>query len=137
MLAVIVCGGRAYAKRDRVFEVLDEQQPSFVIEGAGWPEKTPPEKRTGAGWWAHCWRVERGIRGDSYPANWRQLGDRAGPTRNQQMLFALRGLGKGYAIRVIAFPGGDGTANMVGRARAAGVTVVEVDAAPTAQGRLF
>jgi hypothetical protein len=53
------------------------------------------------------------------------------------MLLALRGMSKGHTIRVIAFPGGNGTADMVGRARAAGVTIIEVDAPPTAQGRLF
>lgn len=61
-----------------------------------------------------------------YPADWFPNGrsgglDRsAGVRRNQKMLDAEK------PDRVIAFPGGKGTADMVTRARAAGVEVIEI-----------
>ena len=51
------------------------------------------------------------------PARWAELGRRAGPIRNQEMLDLWVPDG------VVAFPGGAGTADMVARARAACVTV--------------
>jgi DNA-binding MurR/RpiR family transcriptional regulator len=51
-----------------------------------------------------------------YPADWHKHGKAAGPIRNQQML------GTGIDL-VIAFSGGRGTADMVNRARRAGVAV--------------
>lgn len=56
-----------------------------------------------------------------YPANWDRDGKAAGPIRNQQMLV------EGKPDLVIAFPGGRGTADMVRRAKAAGVEVIEID----------
>lgn len=57
---------------------------------------------------------------EPYPANWKKHGKAAGPIRNQHML------DEGKPDLVIAFPGGRGTADMVARARKAGVKVVEV-----------
>jgi len=54
-------------------------------------------------------------------ANWRTHGKAAGPIRNQQML------DEGRPHLVVAFPGGTGTADMVRRAKAAGVPVMEVE----------
>jgi len=53
-------------------------------------------------------------------ANWAGLGRKAGPIRNQEML------DQGRPNMVVAFPGGRGTADMVRRARGAGVEVIEV-----------
>jgi len=55
-----------------------------------------------------------------YKADWHLHGKAAGPKRNQRML------DHGRPKRVIAFPGGKGTADMVDRARVAGVDVIEV-----------
>lgn len=44
----------------------------------------------------------------------------AGPKRNQRML------DKGKPDLVLAFPGGDGTADMVRKAKSAGVPIIEV-----------
>jgi hypothetical protein len=53
-------------------------------------------------------------------ADWAGLGRKAGPIRNEQML------SEGQPHLVVAFPGGRGTAHMVGIARAAGVEVIEI-----------
>src|SRR5690606_30354012 len=55
----------------------------------------------------------------AYPADWRRHGRAAGPIRNQEMADAGADL-------CIAFPGGRGTADMVRRARAAGIPVRSV-----------
>jgi hypothetical protein len=60
---------------------------------------------------------ETGIEEIVFPADWKMYGRRAGPIRNQQML------DEGKPDLVVAFPGGRGTADMVGRARTAGIEV--------------
>jgi hypothetical protein len=69
-----------------------------------------------AGEWADVFGVPFRI----FPANWKKHGRAAGPMRNQQML------DEGKPDLVIAFPGGSGTADMVRRAKAAGVPVETV-----------
>lgn len=53
-----------------------------------------------------------------FPADWKKYGKSAGFIRNQQML------DEGQPDLVIAFSGGRGTADMVNRAKKAGVEVV-------------
>lgn len=55
-----------------------------------------------------------------YHADWNAHGRSAGPIRNAKML------AEGKPDLVVAFPGGKGTAHMVGIARKAGVPVVEM-----------
>ena len=57
-----------------------------------------------------------------YPADWDTHGRGAGPIRNKQMLE------EGKPDLVIAFPGGKGTANMIGQAKEAGIPVREIEA---------
>lgn len=54
------------------------------------------------------------------PEEWETLGKKAGVLRNQRML------DDGKPDVVIAFPGGRGTADMISRAKKAGVKVIEV-----------
>lgn len=72
--------------------------------------------RFGGDWAAieHCLLEE-------FPAAWEHHGRAAGPIRNRQMLK------EGKPDLVIAFPGGNGTANMVKQARQAGVEVIEIE----------
>lgn len=58
-----------------------------------------------------------------YPADWDTHGKKAGFIRNQQML------DEGKPDLVVAFPGGNGTADMVRRARKAGIEVKEIKGA--------
>lgn len=57
---------------------------------------------------------------EEYLADWAKHGKAAGPIRNQHMLDHCK------PDLVVAFPGGRGTADMVARARKAGVKVLEV-----------
>lgn len=111
-MKVLVCGGRDYADRDKVFGVLDgclaAGEVSVVIHGGA----------RGADSLAHEWAISRGIPPAVFPALWSEHGKAAGMIRNRQMLAERPSL-------VIAFPGGRGTANMVGIAKKAGVPVRE------------
>ena len=57
-----------------------------------------------------------GLEVEAYHADWDRHRRRAGPLRNKAML-------ESGVDGVVAFPGGTGTANMVGQARDAGVLV--------------
>jgi hypothetical protein len=118
-MRILVCGGRKFADRSAIAKALAPYRPSrvldasehiFILGGA-------PGADTLAEEWADVWGVRKRI----YPANWELYGSpAAGPIRNQQMLE------EGRPDLVIAFPGDRGTANMVRRAKAAGVEVVRV-----------
>jgi hypothetical protein len=75
---------------------------------------------SGADALAERWANNRGHHNRIYPAEWRVHGVAAGPIRNERMLQETS------PVLVVAFPGGRGTADMVARARAAGVEVREV-----------
>lgn len=114
-LRVLVCGGRDYTNYAAVARALDavraESPIDCIIHG------NARGADTCAANWAYG-RRDLGVRCFAVPAQWAKYGKRAGPIRNQQML------GMGVDL-VVAFPGGDGTRDMVRRARAAGVKVHE------------
>jgi hypothetical protein len=73
---------------------------------------------------------------ERYRADWAKHGRAAGPIRNKQMLE------EGKPDLVVAFPGGQGTANMMSQVREAGVrvmaitpTLAEASDAPHRSGR--
>jgi hypothetical protein len=67
------------------------------------------------------WAETRSVPVVTFPANWRS-GRKAGPLRNSFMLSF------GKPDLVVAFPGGVGTADIVAKASAADVRVVQVQA---------
>lgn len=113
-MRILVCGGRDYADQARVDQILDrvlaERGISVIIHGGA----------RGADSLAGRWAASRGIEVAVYPADWNTHGKRAGPLRNQLML------DDGRPDAVIAFAGGRGTADMIRRARAAGLPVWEI-----------
>jgi len=115
-LALIVCGGRDYSDRPAVDRALDHASPAVVVSG-----RARGADRLGADW-----ALERGCRLVEVPALWDAHGRGAGPRRNEWMLVLLQALqtaGVVSRVGVVAFPGGKGTAQMVGIAEAAGVGV--------------
>lgn len=114
-MRVLVCGGRDYDDRDHIWNTLTaihgESKIALVIHGAA--TGADSEGRI----WADCMP---GCKHAPFHADWRTHGRAAGPIRNQRML------DEGKPDLVIAFPGGRGTADMVRRAKAAGVEVHEV-----------
>ncbi len=116
---ILVCGGRNYSDRERVWQVLSplaidghsgQMLPVTLIHGAGaGADKLAAEVAKELGW-----AIE------PYKANWGGFGPSAGPIRNRAMI------DKGKPDLVIAFPGGSGTEDMVARAEKAGIPVRRV-----------
>jgi YspA, cpYpsA-related SLOG family len=106
-MRVLVCGGRKYNNSIKIEEVLSQYKIDCLIEGGAW----------GADYHAAQYAHKYGIWNEKYPAEWARYGKSAGMIRNRQMLT------EGKPELVIAFPGGQGTANMVQCAIDAGVTV--------------
>lgn len=116
-MRVLVCGGRDFSDKTTVWGWMQALHlklgVSVVIHGDA----------SGADRLAASWARQEGVPVIAYPAAWQTHGRAAGPIRNQQMLDF------GKPDLVIAFPGGRGTADMVGRARKAGIKVVEISSA--------
>ena len=107
----IVCGGRTYRDKARVYAVLDAARERLGIEAI------VQGVADGADYLAWKWADECGFPCGNFPARWDEDGKKAGPLRNQRML------DKAKPFCVIAFPGGRGTDDMCKRAEAAGVKV--------------
>lgn len=106
-----MCGGRDYDDAKRISEILVPlPKDDTLIHGAA----RGADRLAG-----RIWKALGRTLPEEYPADWKRHGKAAGPIRNQQMLDTGIDL-------VVAFPGGAGTADMVGRAKKAGVKVVEV-----------
>ena len=115
-MRVLVCGGRDYSNK-KVLRVWlgclhGESEIKAVIHGGA------PGADSMAGEWARGMLVSEVC----FPAEWDEHGKAAGPIRNAKML------SEGKPDVVLAFPGGRGTADIVQKARAAGVPVIEVKA---------
>jgi hypothetical protein len=113
-MRVLVCGGRDYANASALNEALDafhrEKNVTRLIHGAA----------RGADALAAAWSLSRNIPTSAFPAYWSVHGKAAGFRRNEVMLRL------GRPELVVAFPGGKGTAHMVGLAKAAELPVMQV-----------
>lgn len=112
-MKVLVCGGRTYADRKTVFEILDRvkrKHPAMTIIQGG---------AKGADAVAWAWATAQKVACETFIADWENQGKSAGTKRNLRMLRV------GKPDAVIAFPGGAGTAHMMSIARKAGVCVWE------------
>lgn len=103
-MRVLVCGGRTYYDRERLWRLLDELHHSMhidcILEGG----------QTGADQLAFEWSQTRDVAVETYMAAWKRYGLAAGPTRNLLMLK------RGLPDMVVAAPGGTGTQNMIEQA---------------------
>lgn len=111
-MKALVCGGRNYSDANRVFVELDrihaERPIDLVIHGGA----------SGADLLGWSWAIAKNIPAREYPADWVKHPKVGGFIRNQQMADAKPDV-------CIAFPGGNGTADMVARARKAGIELIE------------
>lgn len=115
---MLVCGGRDFFDNATIARVLDSVSPPIrvLINGGA------PGADRGAWLWS---KRKADVRREMYLADWGLHGRAAGPIRNQRMI------DEGKPDLVVAFPGGRGTADMVRRARAAGIPVREIANTPT------
>ncbi len=113
MTKVLVCGGRGYHDLIEIAKVLNrlnaERKFTSLISGCA----------DGADLCGLVWARSNYIPTHVFPAKWKEYGKAAGPIRNQQML------DEGKPDLIVAFPGGNGTRDMVKRAKLAGVEVLE------------
>ncbi len=133
-MIILVCGGRDYQDRARVFaelQVLNATRGPIhgLVHGAA-----RGADRLAAEWMAESIKAYHRFCDQNpmirrqcqlwscgYPAMWEIHGRSAGPKRNQYMLDQNPGI-----ELVVAFPGGSGTADMVRRARAKEIEVIEI-----------
>lgn len=117
-MRLLVCGGRHFDDWDllslELMRLLGNGPIDLIIHGGA----------PGADRLAQEFADMGGIHSRSFAADWKAHGKAAGPLRNQQML------DEGKPDLVMAFPGGTGTADMVRRAKAAGVPVKEISYPP-------
>lgn len=120
---VLVCGGRDYDDKQKVYSVLDALGGSSIGDRPN-PSWSPrPDLviihggANGADLLADSWATVNWVAVVEYKADWNTHGKKAGYLRNKQMLE------EGKPDLVIAFPGGRGTNMMVKLAREANVAV--------------
>jgi hypothetical protein len=113
-MKVLVTGGREYKGRkflsDELWKIHEATPITTLIHGGA----------RGADRLAGDWgRNRKTIEVISVPADWNRYGKKAGALRNQLML------DEHQPELVLAFPGGTGTADMVRRARAHNIPVIQ------------
>lgn len=107
-----VTGGRDYSNKKECWDLLDRAHAHFhithLING-----DAPGLDRM-----ADAWAVARGVQPVRLPALWNYYKNAAGPIRNQYMAEL-------YPDAVLAFPGRDGTKNMIEQALRHGLRVID------------
>lgn len=114
-MRILVCGGRDFTDKTAVYAALVPYLREYradleIVSGMA----------KGADHFAWLFSHHYDLVCHQFPADWEKHGRAAGPIRNQQMI------DEGQPDLVIAFPGGKGTADMVRRAKAAQIDVIEV-----------
>jgi predicted Rossmann-fold nucleotide-binding protein len=111
---VLVCGGRNYQDWNTVAGTLqrlhDSSPISLIIHGCD----------PGAATLAARWASSVGVPANGFDADFQSHGVNAERIRNECMIV------RGKPDLVIAFPGGQGTDDLISRAKAAGVPVDQV-----------
>lgn len=138
MTRIVVTGGRKYGfvppftPLDLYREAKDradlerarfEQIMAAAVERLKLTDLACGRCRTGADELAVRWAKKHlpKDRFTGFMANWQQFGNAAGPERNGRMLREFR------PDKVLAFPGGAGTADCVRQAEALGIEVIRID----------
>jgi hypothetical protein len=110
---VIICGTRLGVKpdlvRDAIVRLKAAHPDLVVVQGAAQGVDTQ----------ARCFAMQLDVPCEAHPARWKELGVKAGPIRNQEMLDS-------GVDEVVAFPAAAesrGTDDMIRRALGAGVPV--------------
>jgi len=119
----IICGGRDYTGSP-----LAAARLRALVHHLGLTVVFHGDARGADRWAARVLAAPAGVRIIPVPAKWPKdrIDRSAGHRRNAEMLRQALDFGPGGVV-VIAFPGGNGTANMCGKAAAAGVPIIRLD----------
>ena len=110
----LICGGRDFMDWEMFSSAMSD-----LVRLRGMPRNIIHGSADGADRLASYWAEKHALDMQTFPADWKKHGRAAGPIRNQEMIERKPDF-------VVAFPGGRGTADMVRRARDAGVDVAEI-----------
>lgn len=119
MKIVIVTGGRNYTNVDAVRGALHAEKPDMVVQGGA----------PGADKLAARWARAVGVQLVTFEAMWDVHGKAAGSKRNEMMVRfgeAMVLTDDSHSVRVIAFPGGRGTEDVIKRAEDFGFPVLRI-----------
>ena len=124
-MEMLVCGGRDYADKEKVFKVLNLLSPDDYYDEINdrWviPLTIIEGGAAGADLFAKQWAEKNKVKYIEHPADWNKHGKAAGPIRNQEML------DKYHPDIVVAFKGGKGTQDMINKALKKGIIVLRVE----------
>jgi predicted polyphosphate/ATP-dependent NAD kinase len=109
-MKVIVTGGRTYDNASKIKEVLDNLNPTLIVQGGA----------TGADALAKIYAEQNSIPFKTYQADWEKHGRSAGPIRNNIMVL------ENQDATVVAFPGGSGTRSCINLAKRFNLSIIEV-----------
>ena len=122
-LHVFVTGGRDGADKRLIWHALDEITDSMYEPEIHVHHGTARGTDRIAGAWARA----RGKVEHPHPADWERYPRAGGVVRNGQMASLAENLRtEGHNVIVVAFPGGNGTANMIRAARQRRLPVITV-----------
>lgn len=119
---VWVAGGRDYADKLRVFDVLTayhlRHHIAMIVHGAC---KNRLGELAGADGYAEQWAIDHEVPYIGVPAQWSIHGRSAGPIRNRSLDDQWQ------PDYLIAFPGGRGTQSAIEIAQKRGIPVIQID----------
>ncbi len=117
VIRLLVCGGRHYADRARVYAVLDAVNRKHAIEALIHGACPRDKNGASADMLADDWARECRVPCEPVPVDHALDGPwpGAGPCRNERMRVTKR------PTHAVSFPGENGTADMVRRLRASGI----------------
>ncbi len=118
-MRVLVCGGRDGQDEDYVEKTLDR-----LLATRGPFERVIHGDARGVDRMAGKWARDHGVLEWDFLPEWHRVNEHDGLSRNQRMILT------GAPDLVIAFPGGEGTQNMIDAAKAADIEVIEVQPPP-------
>ena len=136
MTRFVVTGGSHYGfvephtpgfMKDEAKRIAERQRGRFeqimdaAVERLGLSELAAGRCGTGVDELTLRWAKRRKLPFEGFSARWQEFGDAAGPERNGRMLRTFR------PEKVIAFPGGKGTADCVLQAEALGIDIIRID----------
>lgn len=110
-----ICGGRGFSNTEMFSSAMGE-----IVQRLGCPARVIHGDARGADQMTGEWGRRMAIGVVAIPADWSGHGMKAGPLRNQLMLDTYK------PTVVVAFPGGQGTADMIRRSRRTGANVIEI-----------